>query len=74
MSPETLKALKESESKWRRYSEGEDIEVGNAESCPLCALFNNKGYSRFVMTDDRCDGCPVAEVGERFCSGTPYDE
>lgn len=57
-------ALTLSIEKYVRAAVTGEIEFG-AGACPLCRIF--------MLRNDHCEGCPVAEAGFHGCEGTPYN-
>ena len=66
MDARTLKALQGSIEKWMKiaYAGGQDKGWPN---CPLCVAYTGSG-------DNDCGLCPVSQVGNSFCVGSPYTD
>ena len=66
MSPETLKALKDSIAHWKENAAAipsSNVKI-SASACALCQLF---------VANLHCAGCPVSErTGQAGCGGTPW--
>jgi hypothetical protein len=76
MTPQALKALKESIEHWERLAAGKrnPHESVGADGCALCRVFNPCIMDNGFRREDRCNGCPVAErTGKQFCFETPWD-
>jgi hypothetical protein len=77
MTPQALKALKQSIEHWRRIAAGtrKPKESVGVQHCALCRKFNPPEMPSGMTYNDRCGGCPVKErTGKHFCDGTPWVE
>lgn len=65
MDPNTLEALLGSIAKWEGIVKGTEVDRG-VQNCPLCL--------RFAVPNESCKGCPVNDVTDGGCNGSPYDD
>lgn len=74
MTPQALKALKESIAHWERLTAGALGETHGADHCPLCKAFNKAWFTTGEPMSNDCKGCPVKErTGKSYCRNTPWD-
>ena len=63
-------ALEASIRKWKALVQankrGKYVEENGGATCALCKLYYN--------LDDRCAGCPIAELGHAYCLRTPWEK
>lgn len=65
MTPETIKAIKESIAKWDIICHGMIAERGKL-TCPLCEMY---------ITNERCTDCPITmHTKYPWCHLTPYKD
>lgn len=75
----THSALLGSIKKWtnivQEFENGEQINEGGIDDCPLCQLFHPYGNRRALELKTGCKNCPIKrDTGKDFCANTPYED